>query len=156
MKNKILAFFSLISLVFLSSCMTSHRSVKQPETYLQLRRSDFEISDLKVASANTKQILCIDWSRIFKKSKANGNDMLENDAELWTMYYSAPIFGPIVYDYVFDKTTEYAMWELMQANPGYDLVMYPQVERHIKRPIGIGWLYREIDVTVSARLAKIK
>ncbi len=136
--------------------MTSNRTVKQPDTYLQLKRSDFEISDLKTASANTKQILCIDWSRIFNKSKASSQDMLLNDIELWSMYYSAPIFGPIAYDYFVDKTTEYAMWELMQSNPGYDVIMYPQVERHIKRPIGIGWIYREIDVTVSARLAKIK
>ena len=156
MKIKFLAFSTLFLLVFLSSCVTSNRTVKQPDTYLQLKRSDFEISDLKTANATTTQILCIDWKRIFNKSKASSNDMLTNDIELWSMYYSAPIFGPIAYDYILDKTTDYAMWELMQSNPGYDVIMYPQVERHIKRPIGIGWLYREIDVTVSARLAKIK
>ncbi len=146
----------LIIAAAMTGCSTSHRTISQPDTYLQLKRSDFEISELKTASATTKQILCIDWSRIFNKTKANGNDMMANDIELWSFYYSYPVIGPIAYDYLIDKTTDYAFYELMKSNPGYDVIMYPQVEREIKRPIGIGWIYREINVTVSGRLAKIK
>lgn len=158
MNNRIIT--SCISLFIIAAvmtgCSTSHRTISQPDTYLQLKRSDFEISELKTASATTKQILCIDWSRIFNKTKANGNNMMTNDIELWSFYYSYPVIGPIAYDYLIDKTTDYAFYELMKSNPGYDVIMYPQVEREIKRPIGIGWIYREINVTVSGRLAKIK
>lgn len=152
--------FNSITLIFLSiiaftACVSSNQMVEQPVSYLQLRRADFEISEQKTAEAHTTQIFCVDWRRLFKKTKASSKDMLAVDVE-WTQNYSIPIIGPVLYDYVIDKTTEYAMWELMQANPGYDVIMYPQVTRKIRRPLGFGRLYREIDVTVSARLAKIK
>lgn len=158
MKNTIYHFYwvLILSSIVFSSCSTTHKTISQPDTYLQLKRSDFEISELKTASATTKQILCIDWNRIFKKTKANGNNMKMNDIDLWSFYYSYPVIGPIAYDYIIDKTTDYAFYELMKTNPGYDVIMYPQVEREIKRPIGMGWIYREINVTVSGRLAKIK
>jgi hypothetical protein len=58
---------------------------------------------------------------------------------------------------VVDKTANYALYELMQKNPGWDVVFYPQFETKIEKPVlGIGFIYKTSTVTTTARLAKIK
>ena len=47
---------------------------------------------------------------------------------------------------------QYAIYDLMKKNPGYDFVMYPQVTKTYKQfPL----LYRKVDVTVKARMGKL-
>lgn len=42
----------------------------------------------------------------------------------------------------------------MNANPGYDVVVYPQYETKIERPIGLG-IFKITTVKVTARLGKL-
>jgi hypothetical protein len=45
----------------------------------------------------------------------------------------------------------------MSKNPGYDVVFYPQYEKHVRRPIlGIGFIYKKTTVIAKARLGKLK
>ena len=45
----------------------------------------------------------------------------------------------------------------MKANPGYDVVFYPQFETVTKKPvIGIGLFTKITKVKVTARLGKLK
>ena len=63
---------------------------------------------------------------------------------------------PVIGDVLYDKTSNYALYELMQNNPGYDVVFYPQYEKKIEKPIlGIGFILKKITVKVTGRLAKL-
>lgn len=55
-----------------------------------------------------------------------------------------------------DQTANIALCQMMTENPGYDVVYYPQIESTDFRPVGIGLIYKETTVTVTARLAKLK
>jgi len=53
----------------------------------------------------------------------------------------------------FAGSQAYALFDLMEKNPGYDVVFYPQYETKIT---GIPLLFQKSQTTVKARLAKIK
>jgi hypothetical protein len=64
---------------------------------------------------------------------------------------------PVMGTYVIDQTKNYALYEMMIDNPDYDVVMYPQFETTIDRPIlGIGFIKKTTSVTAKARLGKLK
>jgi hypothetical protein len=64
---------------------------------------------------------------------------------------------PVVGNMLADKTSNYALYELMQANPNYDVVIYPQYEKKVVKPvIGIGFLTKITTVETKARLGKLK
>jgi hypothetical protein len=44
---------------------------------------------------------------------------------------------------------------MMKKNPSYDVIFYPQYKTTIKRPIGIGFLYKVITVKATARPGKL-
>ena len=60
---------------------------------------------------------------------------------------------PVIGNYGKGKVSSYALYNLMQENPGYDIVIYPQYE--VKRFI-IPVFYAKRTAKVTARLGKIK
>jgi hypothetical protein len=115
---------------------------------MQWHKADFSYSEQVSASATTTRILMIDWSRLFKKTSGT----VEGGASGLINVASLPVIGNIVSD----RTSNYALYELMEANPGYDVVFYPQYETTVKRPfLGLGFIFSKTDVKVTARLAKI-
>ncbi len=60
---------------------------------------------------------------------------------------------PIIGNYLGDKTGNYALYNMMTANPGYDVVFYPSYET-VKT--GIPILFMKTTVKAKARLAKLK
>jgi len=63
---------------------------------------------------------------------------------------------PVVGNMVADKTANYALYELMSGNPGYDVVFYPQYETKVFKPIlGIGFFTTITTVKTTARLGKL-
>lgn len=64
---------------------------------------------------------------------------------------------PVIGSVMFDKTSNYALFELMSKNEGYDVVFYPQYEIKVLKPIlGIGFLTKITTVKTTARLGKLK
>ncbi len=45
---------------------------------------------------------------------------------------------------------------MIQKNPGYDIVFYPQYEIKKIKPAGLGFFYKKVEVKVTGRLCKIK
>ncbi|MCB0736917.1 MAG: hypothetical protein KDC92_05335 [Bacteroidetes bacterium] len=133
--------------VSLASCSLTMRSMKSPNTRVELELSDFELSDQVSAEATSTRILSIDFERLFNAQTAS----VEADGGMPISAASIPVFG----DFVMDPTKGYALYELMNANPGYDVVFYPQFETKIKRPIGLP-LITITEVKVTARLGKLK
>ncbi len=144
--------FSLLVIValavFFSSCTSYHHTMKEPNARVEFKKDDFTFSNQVSAEAKTTTILGIDFSRLFtqKTGSIDGGVMNISVASL-----------PVVGNFIADKSANYALYELMTANPGYDVVFYPQYETKVVKPIlGIGILTKITTVKVTAKLAKIK
>jgi len=144
---KSLVVLVLISVVALSSCTTINKSMREPNTLVELNKSDFSLSEQVTAEATCTKIIGIDFSRLFMKRKGN----VSGGAASISMA-SIPVVG----SFISDQTTNYALYELMNKNTGYDVVFYPQYEKKVIKPIiGIGFLTKITTVKVTAKLGKL-
>lgn len=134
-------------LIFLASCTTLNQSIREPNTRVELTKNDFTLSEQVSSTATSTKIIGIDFARIFTKKTG------EIDGELtWVSLASIPVIGDLTYD----RTANYSLYELMKANPGYDVVFYPQYETKIVRPfLGIGLITKKTTVKTTARLGKL-
>jgi hypothetical protein len=147
MKNQ-LTVLALI-LVSLTSCTSIRNTMREPNTRVEFYKSDFALSDQKSAEAKTVKIIGIDWARIFTKK--------EGTIEGFTPAFSSVSLAtiPVIGNYMADRTSNYALYELMNSNPGHDVVFYPQYETKVVKPIlGIGFITKITTVKATARLAK--
>lgn len=138
----------LVAVLLLSSCASVQRTMREPNTKVTLTKSDFTLSDQVTASAKSIKILGIDWTRVFSKNmgevKSGGGSSIT----------SASI--PVIGSFIAERTANYALYELMKGNAGYDVVFYPQYEIKTMKPIlGIGFLTKITTVKTTARLGKI-
>ena len=144
---KTITLFAALA-IFFNSCTSVRQSMREPNVRVELNKDDFDFSSQVSGSAETKRVLGIDWWRLFdKKSGGIASDQATIDLA------SIPVIGTVL----IDATSNYALWEIMQANKGYDVVFYPQYEKTVKRPVlGLGFIYSKTNVTATCRLAKIK
>lgn len=144
MKNFLL--LTLLTSLFLTSCSSVNQSMREPNSRLELVKSDFSLSEQVSATASTTTILGIDFKRLFNKKTGT----VEGSS---VSLSSIPVIG----NAFTDKTSSYALYELMQKNPNYDVVLYPQYETKVIRPIlGIGFIFQKSTVKATARLAQLK
>ncbi len=131
-----------------SNCTTYTHSMREPNTRLNLNKSDFSLSEQVSAKAKSVTVLGIDWARFFTQ-KTGTVDVDGSNSISWA---SIPVIGNIVSD----RTANYSLYEMMIANPGYDVVFYPQYESKVLKPVlGIGFLTRITNVKTTARLGKL-
>lgn len=156
---KVLKISSLLFILILgfSSCKTAHQSMREANVLIELERSDFELSEQVKASATRTLILGIDFSRLLKKETgATVKTSITSGSTIETAFpYSTFIHLPIIGELVSNKTAHYALYNLFQANPGYDVLFYPQYKIELKR-YGLGIFYRKTTVEVTARMGKLK
>ena len=144
---KMLTFVVVIA--SLSSCTTLHHSMREPNTRVNLNKSDFTLSEQVSAEAKTVKVLGIDWSRLF----TNKTGSVEGGGYSSISLASIPVIG----NFISDKTANYSLYELMDQNNGYDVVFYPQYEIKVSKPVlGIGFLTKITTVKTTARLGKLK
>jgi hypothetical protein len=126
----------ILTVVLASSCSTTFRTMREPNVRFELTGHDYELSDDAVTGeASVLYVFGIDWKRIFSHT-----DRAEFDA---------PIVG---LENIVKGAEQYAIYDLMEKNPGYDFVMYPQVTKTYKRfPL----IYSRVNVTVKARMGKL-
>ena len=148
---------------FLSGCSVSNHSMKSPNYHIEFYKADFEYSPQVEAEAMSVRVLGIDWARLFKwqsgsiesdrfkllSDNSNINVNVVTDNIIGTLNTIIPVLG----DYGKGKVSSYALYYLMQQNPGYDVVIYPQYETH--RFI-VPFFYSKRRVKVRARLGRIK
>lgn len=135
--------FLIITTVFLS-CTSVHKTIKQPPSYVQLDRNDFNLSEQQTAEATSVTILGIDFSRFFLRRTGSAGG-------------AVAISIPIVGQYLADPTTSYAMYELLEMNDEADFIFYPQTEKKIICPIvGICLINQITTVKVKSRLGTFK
>ena len=127
----------LILVVLLaSSCSTTFRTMREPSVLFELTGHDYVLSDeAATGEATVLYVFGIDWKRLFGHT-----DRAEFDA---------PIVG---LESIVKGAEQYAIYDLMEKNPGYDFVMYPQMTKSYKQfPL----LYRKVKVSVKARMGKL-
>ena len=132
-----------------SSCTTLNQSMREPNTKVNLNKSDFSLSEQVTAEATCTKILGIDFERLFTKKTGK----VDNGARI-SLISLASI--PVIGSFISDKTANYALYNLMNENPGYDVVFYPQYETKVLKPIlGIGFITTITTVKTTARLGKL-
>ncbi len=144
--RKILIIAAII--VALSSCSTINHSMREPDTRVNLSKSDFSLSEQVSAEAKSVKVLGIDWARFFNKKTA----AVDGKGSSSIILASIPVIGNMVSD----RTVNYSLYELMTGNPGYDVVFYPQYETKVLKPVlGIGFFTKITTVKTTARLGKL-
>ena len=131
-----------IAVLFMASCNTYRHSMREPNAYVELYSQDFDISEPVTGEATVVRIIGIDWEHTFGTTEIG----------------STPNFGtvvPVIGAQVADGAN-YALYNMMKRNPGYDVVMYPQVEVHRNAPVLGTDLYSKTTYKVTARLGKMK
>ncbi len=147
---KALALVALLA-ASISSCTTINKSMREPNNRVQFSKSDFTLSDQLTAEANTTKILGIDFARLF--TKKTGTIESSSPMSSFISLASLPVVGGFVSG---DKTVNYSLYEMMNANPGYDVVFYPTYEIKVVKPIlGMGFLLKMTHVKSTARLGKL-
>ena len=138
----------VVVLATFASCTTLNHSMREPNTRVNLTKSDFTLSEQVSAEDKTVKILGIDFERLFKKETG----VVDNGASSISLA-NMPVIGTVLYD----KTSNYALYNLMFTNPGYDVIFYPQYETKISKPVlGLGFIVKITKVKTTARLGKLK
>lgn len=145
-KSALQVLVFVAALAMFSSCTSMSRSMRDANTRVELKKSDFTLSDQVSAEATSTKILGIDFGRLFMKKAAT----VEGGAMAISLA-SIPVVGNLLED----KTANYALYELMNNNQGYDVVFYPQYETKVVKPLGLGFLIKTTTVKTTARLGKL-
>jgi hypothetical protein len=140
----------LFAITTISSCTTINRTMREPNTRVDMVVNDFDLSPQIAAEASCTRIFGIDFERLFTKKTGRS----DGAASLFTAA-NVPVIGNLLQGYVLDQTTNYAMYNLMKANPGYDVIFFPQVEKKVIRPLVVP-IITITNVDVTARLGKLK
>ena len=140
---KRLRLFAVIAAcsAIMMSCTVSTRSMKEARDIIEFKAEDFEFSDQVTGEATQVKIIGIDFARLFVKKYG------EITSPAGTI--SIPIIG----NYMNGMVNLYALYNIYQDNPGYDVVLYPTYE---SKKTGIPVIYMTTKVKVTARLGKLK
>ena len=144
-------FIAFIAAITLASCTSINKGMREPNTRVNLEKKDFSLSDQVVGEASTTQILGIDWKRLFNKTSGTISKDGAFAGPLGIDISSIPVIG----GFIVNPTASYALYDVMQKNPGYDVAFYPQFEVTVKRPIGLGFIYKVTTVKTTTRLGKL-
>jgi len=135
-------------LLAFSGCSSVHKTMREPNVRVELNMNNFDLSEQVSAEASSTKILYVDWDRLThsESGSVEGGAMAINFAMI-----------PVVGNFVSDMTSNYALYQLMVNNPGYDVVFYPQFETVVEKPVlGLGFITTKTTVKVTARLGKMK
>lgn len=136
-----------ISMATVTSCTTYTKTMREPNSRVEFKKDDFTLSGQVSGTAKTTTVLSIDWARFFTKREGQ---VKGNFASI--SFASIPVIGSVLSD----RTANYALYEMMQHNPRYDVVFYPQYETKVLRPIlGLGFLSKITTVKATARLGRL-
>ena len=139
-KLRLFAVIAVCSAIMMS-CSTSTRSMKEARDIIEFKADDFEFSDQVTGEATQVKIVGIDFARLFSKKYG------EITAP------SGVISLPIVGNYLNGMVNLYALYNIYQDNPGYDIILYPTYE---SKKTGIPVIFVTTKVKVTARLGKLK
>lgn len=150
--------------VLITSCSSTMKTMKNPDSNIEFSKSDFTISGQASASHSSTRILGIDWENLFKNGKSG--DVRQQKSSMTPSTAMIPIVGGIdlpsvgflenIFGIFFDQSKEIATHNLITKNADSDVVIYPRYKVTVSKPIlGLGFIYKKTDVTVTARMGKL-
>ena len=142
MKKLSMLLFCGIALLFMSSCHTFRHSMREPNATVEYHAEDFILSDQVVGEATVYRVLGIDWIHLFGTKEIG----------------DTPAFGTVipVVGVRLEDGANYALYQMMAKNQGYDVVIYPQVQTHRYAPVLGTDIWSKTTYKVTARLGKLK
>jgi len=158
MKKVIIKMVMFVAVIAaFSSCTTLNQSMREPNTKVNLNKTDFSLSDQVTAEATCTKILGIDFERLFSTKKTG---VVENGSAISFKRLHTPSISlasiPVIGNFISDRTANYSLYNLMNGNPGYDVVFYPQYETKVSKPfLGLGLFLKITTVKTTARLGKL-
>ncbi len=138
-KNLILSILVVSALIF-SSCSMTNKNMKSPNNIVKFEKSDFEFSGQVVGEGTQTRIFGVDWANLFSSKTGN-------------VVEASIINIPVIGNLPIKSSASYALYDIMEKNPGYDVVFYPQYETKVT---GLPIIFQKSHTTVRARLGKIK
>ena len=137
-KYSILAL--LVVAFSLTSCSSLTRGMREPIVHFELNSDDYVLSEPVSGTATSVYVLGIDWKRLFHTESA---------------YINTPIVSSPVSSFMglVPSTQTYAIYDMMENNPGYDFVMYPQYKSEVRH--FLWFIYAKEKTTVTARLGRL-
>ncbi|RYD83187.1 MAG: hypothetical protein EOP53_01575 [Sphingobacteriales bacterium] len=148
MKSIKIALFAAFAAFALSSCTAYNSSMSEGNVKVEFHKEDFTLSNRVSAEATSTKIIGIDWERLFTKKEG----MLTGGPAGNISIAMIPVVGAALTD----KTSNYALYELMQENAGYDVVFYPSFEKKTVNPIIVPFIFSKTTVKVTSRMGKLK
>jgi hypothetical protein len=137
-------FIAVIILMTTASCMHNSRSMREPNVRLNLERKDFTLSGQVSGEATQIKVFGIDWERVFLRETGSASGM--GTAKM--IIESIPVIGNVLSN----KAQAYALHDMMEKNPGYDVVLYPQFET---TRVWFPFFFSKTKVKSTARLGKL-
>lgn len=116
------------------SCTSLTSTIKNTPNYIEFNKNDFEYTKQVTSTAKINFLFGIPLSNTRKSGKFSDG--------------STSIVG---FRSKLNKAEDVAIYNLLKENPGYDLVLYPKFDTKSS-----GFIFTSAQVTVSARLAKLK
>lgn len=148
---------------FFSSCSISNLAMKQPNNHIEFYKNDFHYSEQVTGEATSVKVLMIDWARLFhwKNGNVSGEEFASPSMNigLGVPIVDNPVVGlvsaaiPVLGEFTKGQVNNFALYDMMKKNPGYDVVLYPQYET---KKFVIPFIYSKTKVKATARLGKIK
>ena len=137
--KRIIPVILLAAALVATGCASSYRSARHPSVLFELNSSDYEISEPVTGTAHVTRIFGINFEELFNSHTGD---------------FSASIVGTDVSMAGLLSTLDkaIAIHDLLEKNPGYDFVLYPQFTITGKSYI----VYSTADITVTARLGRLK
>ena len=142
MKKLSLFLVCAAAVLFMSSCNTYRHSMREPNAYVEYHAEYFILSEQVSGEATVYRVLGIDWIHLFGTTKT------ANTPSFGTVI---PVIGTRL-----DDGSNYALYNMMEKNPGYDVVIYPQVEAYRYAPVLGTDIWSKTTYKVTARLGKLK
>lgn len=139
-KFKVVLAVALTAFI-MSSCSYRMNGMSNSNAQLNLTSDDVEISEVKEVSSVEKLVLGVDWKRIGKKEVGQ------------VRRKSSGIPVPVIGANSFSRTEAYALYKLLEENPGYDAILYPQFSGQVK---GFLPFFQKTNLTVKAKLVRVK
>jgi hypothetical protein len=118
--------------------------MREPNAYIEYHADDFTLSDQVVGEAVITKVIGIDWKHLF------GTVETGETSEMVDLGTIIPYLGHAI-----PSGANYALYQMMKKHPGYDVVIYPQVQSHRYAPVLGTDIYSRTTYKVTARLGKL-
>lgn len=123
-----------------TSCSALYRTVREPNVRFELNADNMELSEPVTGTATVTRVFFIDWEHLFNRKSADINSSILGG------YVPDSVFG------IFPSDGAYAVYDLLEKNPDYDFVVYPQFLTSTKDYI----FWSTTEITVIARMGRLK